>query len=168
MNKRVLTIGFILGVVVSMLIIPLMFKISAKQIFFKEVTSPYSFEKTVKLISNRINNEPGWHVTSIINQEDEIIRHGGKDVGKVKIIKFCNAKLSGEMLSSDNRKFMSVKMPLSISVYELSNGKVEIGLMNAYLMARMFSGSKTGEIMEKILKDTESIMGFVHFRFTIF
>ncbi|NPA73866.1 MAG: DUF302 domain-containing protein [Epsilonproteobacteria bacterium] len=168
MNKRVLIAGFLLGVVVSFFVIPFMFKIGAKQMFFKEVTSPYSFEKTVKLIANRINAQPGWHVVNIINQEEEIVKHGGKDIGKVKIIKFCNAKLSAKMLSSDDRKFMSVKMPLSISVYELSNGKVEIGLMNGYLMARMFSGTKTGDVMENVVKDMESIMGFVHFRFSIF
>ncbi len=168
MNKRVLTVGFIAGIVVSLFIIPIMFKMSAKQMFFKEVTSPYSFEKTVQLIADRIDHQPGWHVVNIIDQEKEIIKHGGKDIGKVKIIKFCNAKLSAKMLQSDDRKFMSVKMPLSISVYELSNGKVRIGLMNGYLMARMFSGTKTGDIMEKVVKDMESIMGFVHFRFSIF
>ncbi len=168
MNKRVLIAGFLLGVVFSFFAIPLIFKASAKQIFFKEITSPYSFEKTVKLIADKINHQSGWHVVNIINQEEEIIKHGGKDVGRVKIIKFCNAKLSATMLGSDDRKFMSVKMPLSISVYELSNGKVEVGLMNGYLMARMFSGTKTGDVMESVVKDMESIMGFVHFRFSIF
>jgi hypothetical protein len=32
----------------------------------------------------------------------------------------------------------------------------------------MFSGTDEGDIMENVVKDIESIMNFVHFRFTIF
>ncbi|HHD83667.1 MAG TPA: DUF302 domain-containing protein [Campylobacteraceae bacterium] len=168
MQKRVLTGGFALGFIAALFLIPLMFKTASKNMLFNEVASPYDFDKTVSLIADRIDHQPGWHVTQIIDQQQEILSHGGNDVGKVKIIKFCNAKLSGKMLAEDARKYMAVKMPLSIAVYEKSNGKVAIGLMNGYLMARMFSGSDEGEIMEKVVKDMESIMDFVHFRFTIF
>jgi uncharacterized protein (DUF302 family) len=63
---------------------------------------------------------------------------------------------------------MAVKMPLSIAVYEKSDGKVVIGLMNGYLLTRMMSGTHRAKIMEKVVKDIESILGFVHFRYTIF
>ena len=136
--------------------------------FFKEVKSTYSFEKTVDLISSRINKKEGWRVTTIIDQRKEVLENGGPDVGKVKIIKFCNGKLSGEMLNADESKFMATKMPLSISVYEKSDGRVIIGLSNGYLMARLFSGTREGEIMEKVVTDMESILNFTHFRFTMF
>jgi uncharacterized protein (DUF302 family) len=168
MSKRTLIAGMIFGMVITLFIMPMLFKIASKQMLFNEVTSPYDFEKTVRLLRQRINAQPGWHVTGIIDQEHEIISHGGPDVGKVKIIKFCNAKLSGQMLAADARMYMSVKMPLSIAVYEQSSGKVVISLMNGYLMARMFSGTDEGDIMENVVKDIESIMNFVHFRFTIF
>lgn len=168
MNRRLLIGGFILGLVTALFVLPFFFKTASKDMLFKEVVSPYSFEKTVSLIADRINHQPGWHVTTIIDQRHEILSHGGPDVGKVKIIKFCNAELSGKMLQSDDRKYMAVKMPLSIAVYEKSSGKVGIGLMNGYLMARMFSGRDEGEIMEQVVKDIESVMNFVHFRFTIF
>ena len=87
---------------------------------------------------------------------------------KVLIIKFCNGKLSGEMLGEDGSKFMAAKMPLSIAVYEKGDGRVTIGLMNGYVMARLFSGTREGEIMEEVIKDMESILGFLHFRYTIF
>lgn len=167
-NKREIFIGAVLGVVISFFVIGLFFKISAPTMFFKEVTVPYSFEKTVSMLTNRINKQKGWHVTTVIDQQKEIVSHGGKNVGRVKIIKFCNGKLSGKMLEKDESKFMAVKMPLSIAVYEKSDGRVTIGLMNGYVMARMFSGRREGAIMEKVVKDIEVILGFVHFRFTIF
>ena len=168
MSKRSFIAGLFLGLVVAAFIIPFGFKLAFKNMLFKEVPSSLGFEKTVSLISNRINNQNGWHVTGVINQEQELLNNGGTEVGKVKIIKFCNGKLSSKMLKNDDRKYMSVKMPLSISVYEKSDGKVYIGLMNGYLMARMFSGSAEGDVMESVVKDIENVMSFLHFRYTIF
>jgi len=167
-NKRGILIGMILGIVMSFFITGLFFKIAAPTMFFKEVTVPYDFDKTVRIQTDRINKEDGWHVTAVIDQEKEILSHGGEDVGRVKIIKFCNGKLSGDMLRKDESRFMAVKMPLSIAVYEKNNGQVTIGLMNGYIMARLFSGRREGAIMEKVVKDIEEILGFIHFRFTIF
>lgn len=166
--RLALLVGIILGVVFSFFIIGIVFKSAAPSMFFKEVKSTYSIEKTVNLITTRINNKEGWHVTDVIDQQKEIIAGGAQDVGKVKIIKFCNAKYSAKMLSSDESRFMAVKMPLSIAVYENSNGNVMISLMNGYLMARLFSSSREGDIMEMVVKDMEEILGFLHFRFNTF
>ncbi len=160
--------GTILGLVFGLFVVGIAFKIAAPTMFFKEVSSPYDFDKTVTLISDRINKQDGWHVTTLIDQRQEVLDHGGEDIGPVKIIKFCNGKLSGEMLKNDASKFMAVKMPLSIAVYEKNDGRVTIGLMNGYIMARLFSGSPEGEIMEGVVTDMESILSFVHFRYTIF
>lgn len=168
MSKRSFIAGLVLGVVVAFFIIPFGFKLAFKNILFKEAPSSFGFEKTVSLITDRINHQSGWHVTNVINQEQVLLENGGSEVGKVKIIKFCNAKLSSKMLKEDDRKYMSVKMPLSISVYEKSDGKVYIGLMNGYLFARMFSGSVEGDVMESVVKDIENVMSFLHFRYTIF
>lgn len=168
MSKFFVLVGVSLGFVFGAFVYGLAFKFAAPSMLFKEVKSPYSFDKSVALLQNRITAQEGWHVTSVIDQQKEILEYGGDDVGKVKIIKFCNAKLSSQMLSADESKFMATKMPLSISVYEKSDGRVMIGLSNGYLMARLFSGTREGEIMQKVLKDMESILSFLHFRFTLF
>lgn len=167
-NKKGILIGMILGLVLSLFVTGLAFKIAAPTMFFKEVSVPYAFDKTVRMLQIRINKQEGWHVTDVIDQQKEVLDNGGEDVGKVKIIKFCNGKLSGIILNNDGSKFMAAKMPLSIAVYEKSDGRVTIGLMNGYIMARLFSGSREGEIMEEVVKDMEEILGFLHFRFTIF
>ncbi|MFT7824079.1 MAG: DUF302 domain-containing protein [Sulfurimonas sp.] len=168
MEKRTLLIGMILGLVLSIFVAGFAFKTAAPTMLFKEVNVPHGFDKTVQMIQDRINHQEGWHVTGVVDQQKEILENGGKDVGKVKIIKFCNGKLSGEMLGRDGSKFMAAKMPLSIAVYEKSDGRVTIGLMNGYLMARLFSGSREAVIMEQVIKDMEEIMSFTHFRFTLF
>ncbi|MEA3331846.1 MAG: DUF302 domain-containing protein [Campylobacterota bacterium] len=167
-SKLAVFIGIVLGFVFSFFVFGIAFKVAAPTMFFKEITSTYDFDKTVELIETRINKQDGWHVTTTIDQQKEVLDDGGEDVGKVKIIKFCNGKLSGEMLMADDSKFMAAKMPLSISVYEKSNGQVVIGLMNGYIMARLFSATREGKIMEEVVTDIEEILGFMHFRFTIF
>ena len=168
MNKLSVLIGIVLGVVFSAFAFGIAFKVAAPTMFFKEVKSTYAFDKTVDLIKNRINAKDGWHVTTIIDQQKDVLQNGGKDVGKVKIIKFCNARLSAEMLGADESKYMATKMPLSISVYEKSDGRVIIGLSDGYLMARLFSGTREGDIMEKVVTDIESILSFMNFRYTTF
>jgi len=167
-DKKNILIGVILGFVLSLFVLGFAFKVAAPTMFFKEVSVPYNFEKTVRVIKTRINKQEGWHVTDIIDQQKEVLNNGGQNVGKVKIIKFCNGKLSGIMLDNDSSKFMAAKMPLSIAVYEKNDGRVTIGLMNGYIMARLFAGTREGEIMEEVVKDIEEILGFLHFRFTIF
>ena len=167
-NKLAITVGIILGAVFSLFITGIAFKIATPTLFFKEIRSTYSFEKTVELLQTNINKQEGWHVTTVIDQQQEVLQYGGSDVGKVKIIKFCNAKLSAKMLSSDESKFMATNMPLSISVFEKSDGRVVIGLSNGYMMARLFSGTKQGEIMQEVIQDMEEILSFIHFRYSIF
>ncbi|UFH59277.1 DUF302 domain-containing protein [Sulfurovum mangrovi] len=168
MKKRTLLIGMILGLVVSIFVTGSAFKTAAPTMFFNEVNVPYSFDKTVQMLQDRINKQEGWHVTGVIDQQKEILEHGGEDVGKVKIINFCNGKLSGEMLSRDKSKFMAVNMPLGIAVYEKSDGRVTIGLTNGYFMARLFSGRDEAVIMEQVIQDMEEILSFIHFRYTLF
>ncbi len=167
-SKLILTMGVVIGIVFGVFFAGFVFKLSAPSVLFKEVSVNYSFDKTVDLLTTRINAKDGWHVTDIIDQQAEVAKYGGGHIGKVKIIKFCNAKLSGKMLRADERMYMSVKMPLSISVYEKSDGRVTIGLANGYVMARLFKGKAEGEIMEKVVTDMESILSFIHFRYTIF
>jgi len=167
-NKLAIFVGIALGLVFSIFVVGIAFKVAAPTMFFKEVKSSYDFDKTVALLESRINAKDGWHVTTIIDQQKEVLEFSGTDVGKVKIIKFCNGKLSAEMLKADESKFMATKMPLSISVYEKSDGRVVIGLMNGYIMARLFSGTREGDVMEKVITDMESILSFTHFRFTLF
>lgn len=168
MGKKALFIGVIIGLVFGVIFSSMAFKFAAPNILFKEVRVNYSFDKTVDMLVKRLNAQEGWHVTNVIDQQKEILENGGADVGKVKIIKFCNGKLSGEMLSDDDRKFMSVKMPLSIAVYEKNDGRVIINLANGYVMSRLFKGRPEGEIMQRVVKDMEEVLGFIHFRYTIF
>ncbi len=139
----------------------------AKQALILEHKSPFDYNKTVETIINRINAKEGWKVISVIDQAEEIRKGGGADVGKVTIVKYCNAKFAGEMLSGDERKKMAVSMPISIAVYEKSTGECVVSVSNGVLMSKIYGG-ETEDIIEDVSKDVEEILGFMAFKFSRF
>jgi uncharacterized protein (DUF302 family) len=138
-----------------------------KNMVILEHKSPYDFNKTVETIIARINAKEGWKVTSVIDQAGAIKDGGGGDVGKIVIIKFCNAKFAAQMLSSDDRKKIAVSMPISIAVYEKSTGECMISVNNGYLTSKLFGGD-VEKIIELVSKDVEEILGFMNFKFNRF
>lgn len=141
--------------------------VSAPNILVKEIHSPYDFDKSVRIIKDRINSKEKWRVTDIIDQNEEVTKGGAKEIGKVKIIKFCHPEYSAKMLSSDDRKFMAQMMPLSIAVYEKSSGEVFISLKNGSVLTKLFGG-EIENIAQKVSKEIEEIMSFANFKFNIF
>ena len=78
-----------------------------------EFISPYDFDKTVEVMTERINGKDGWHVTEIIDQNKEVIENGGFAIGNFKIIKYCHGKYSAQMLKADDMKKIGNMMPKS-------------------------------------------------------
>jgi uncharacterized protein (DUF302 family) len=155
--------GFIAGIVFSGVVI----SISAGEMLVKEIKSPYDFDKTVKLMSDRINKKDGWHVTDIIDQDQEVSRHGGYSIGNYKIIKYCSGSFSADMLSADDRKLVGNMMPKSFAVYEKSDGQVYVSIMNGAVMGKLFGG-EIETIIEKVSLEVEDMMRFMNFKYTLF
>ena len=155
--------GFLGGVIFSGIAINL----SAGHMLIKEIKSPYDFEKTVQTIVQRMNNEPGWHVVTVIDQDKEVQAHGGTPIGKFNIIQYCNGKYSSEMLSSDDRKIIGAMLPKNLAVYEKSDGQVYVATLNGAIMGKLFGG-KTESIIEKVSLEVEDVLRFMNFKFTLF
>ncbi|NWF66997.1 MAG: DUF302 domain-containing protein [Campylobacterales bacterium] len=156
-------ISLFLGAVLTAIFI----QFSAKNMLLLEVKSPYEFEKSVEVVENRIKNKPNWKIVSTIDQNEEIVKGGEKGIGKVKIIKYCNAKFAKQMLSSDDRLKMAVSMPISLAIYEKSNGEVYISMSNGYLMSKLYGG-EIEKIIEEVSLDVEDILSFMNFKFSRF
>lgn len=156
-------IGFLFGVIITAVAINL----STGNMMVKEIKSPYDFEKTVNILTERINSQTGWHVVAVIDQNEAIVTSGGKAIGNFKIIQYCNGKYSSQMLSDDSRKKLGTSMPKSFAVYEKSNGQVYISTANGMIMGKLYGG-ETEEIIEKVSLEVENILRFVNFKFSIF
>ena len=155
--------GFIAGILFSGAAI----SISTGEMLVKEIKSPYDFDKTVSVMSERINAKEGWHVTAIIDQNHEVKTHGGYAIGNYKIIKYCSGSYSAEMLRADDRKKIGNMMPKSFAVYEKSDGQVFVSTMNGAVLGKLFGG-EIETIIEQVSLEVEDIMRFMNLKFTLF
>ncbi len=131
-------------------------------LMIKEIASPHDYEKTLDLIKKTFSNSEGWRIVNIIDQGKKIIENGGDPVGRITIIQYCHSIYASQMFKDDNRKKISVFSPKSIAVYEKSDGKTYISLMNSAIMKFISSGEmkeivknvsgEVGQMMAKILR----------------
>jgi len=155
--------GFIAGIIFSGVAV----SISSGEMMVKEIKSPYDFSKTVSVMSDRINAKEGWHVTDVIDQNQEAIMNGGYSIGNYKIIKYCSGKYSADMLSADERKKIGNMMPKTFAVYEKSDGQVYVSTMNGAVMGKIFGG-EVERIIEEVSLEVEDMMRFMNLKFTLF
>ena len=110
-----------------------------QKMMFKTYTSKFGFDETVdKLQNNALNN--GWTIPDVRNLQQEYINSGIKEMTRLKVLYFCNSRGGYSIIQNDEKKAMSVMMPMGVSVYEKKDGSVDIAAMNIGMMGGMFSG----------------------------
>lgn len=168
MKTKIIAIVFLIfGMLIGIIFSGIVINISAGEMMVKEFKSPYEFEKTIELITNRINTKAGWAVTSIIDQNKEVSKNGGSSIGNFKIIKYCHGGFSSRMLKEDDRKKIGNMMPKSFAVYEKSDGQVFVSTMNGGVIGKMFGG-EIEKIIEEVSLEVEDMMRFINLKYTIF
>ena len=167
MKKITIIASIILGFVLGVIFTGITISVSSGEMMMKELKSPYDFDKTVKVMAERINLKEGWHVTTIIDQNKETIENGGFAIGNFKIIKYCHGGYSARMLKADDRKKLGNMMPKSFAVYEKSDGQVFISTMNGAIMGKIFGG-EIETIIEEVSLEVEDMMRFINLKYTLF
>lgn len=110
-----------------------------QKMMFKTYTSKFGFDETVdKLHDNALNN--GWTIPDVRNLQQEYIDSGLKEMTRLKVLYFCNSQGGYSIIQNDEKKAMSVMLPMGVSVYEKKDGSVDIAAMNIGMMGGMFSG----------------------------
>jgi len=166
-TKVIVVVSVFLGFMAGILFAGIAVNVSSGEMMIKEIKSPYDFDKTVDIISARINNADGWHVTNVIDQNKEVQLHGGEAIGNFKIIKYCHGGFSSQMLKSDDRKKIGNMMPKSFAVYQKADGQVYVSTMNGAVMGKLFGG-EIEEIIEEVSLEVEGMMRFMNLKYTLF
>ncbi len=129
-----------------------------QKMMFKTYPSKFGFDETVdKLHDNALNN--GWTIPDVRNLQQEYIDSGIKEMTRLKVLYFCNSHGGYSIIQNDEKKAMSVMMPMGVSVYEKKDGSVDIAAMNLGMMGGMFSSETKkvftdgGERLESTLKE---------------
>ncbi|OOZ13461.1 hypothetical protein BOW35_10475 [Solemya velum gill symbiont] len=124
-----------------------------------EEESHYDYGKTVETIKANAK-ATGWLVPKVYNFQASMLKHNQPDPGKISVLKLCKPEIAAQMLASDNKKYVSVMMPCSVSVYEKSDGKTYVASMNMGLMSKVM-GSEVGPILKRVSEEDAEILSFL-------
>ena len=159
-NKVIATVSLFIGVLVGIIFLGITLSVSGQYLLIRELKSPYDFEKTVEVLSDRIEKQKGWHVVVTYDQNEEVKKHGGTDIGKMKVIEYCSGKYASQMLKPDNNKRMGAMLPKRFAVYEKSDGTVYLSTSNGEIMGKFFHG-EAARIINKVEFEVEEIISFI-------
>ena len=123
-----------------------------------EVESPLGFDETlVKLEENA--KGAGWKVPSKwkVNFQRNLLKVTGTDIGKNQVLKMCEPQAAARMLVHDEYKRLTTMMPCTIAVYEKSDGKTYISIMNMEMLGMIYGGL-IAEIAEELAPEMEAMV----------
>ncbi len=109
--------------------------------------STLNFDETVNKLKENAQNV-GWRIPDIRDLQKEYHDAGLTDMTKLKVVYFCNPEGGYSIVQNDENKPLSVMMPMGVSVYEKTDGTVEIAAMNLGMMSYMFAG-----VVKDVLKE---------------
>jgi uncharacterized protein (DUF302 family) len=106
-----------------------------------EVESPLDFYDTLDKLEENAK-AAGWKVPKKwrVNFQRNLERVTGVDIGPNEVIKMCEPEAAVRMLKHDQYKLLTTMMPCTIAVYEKSNGKTYISMMNMEILGMMYGG----------------------------
>ncbi len=135
--SKLLTIlvSFILGAVVATFI---GFKM-LPSLMITEVPSPLGFEETIDKVKANAK-EMGWKVPKSwkINFQKNLQKVVKVDIGPNQVMGMCEPQAAADILIHDELKQLSVMMPCKYAVYQKSDGKTYISIMNMNLLGTAF------------------------------
>jgi uncharacterized protein (DUF302 family) len=124
-----------------------------------ERQSPLGFEETLERLEENAR-EAGWKVPSKwkVDFQRNLLNVTGTDIGPNRVLKMCEPHAAAKLLLKDEYKQLTAMMPCTIAVYEKSDGKTYISMMNLDAMGKMYGGdvlemaAELGPQMQKMLE----------------
>jgi uncharacterized protein (DUF302 family) len=125
-----------------------------------EIPSPLGFDETLERIENNAKAE-GWKVPKKwkVNFQKNLMKVTGRDIGKNQVLKMCEPEVAADLMVHDELKHLSAMMPCTIAVYEKSDGKTYVSMMNMRLLSDMY-GEIVAKAIETIGPQMEAMLTF--------
>ena len=106
-----------------------------------EYESPLGFDETLAKIEENARYA-GWKVPNKwkVNFQKNLLKVTGTDIGKNQVLKMCEPDAAVKILVNDEYKKLTTMMPCTIAVYEKSDGKTYISVMNMEMLGMVYGG----------------------------
>jgi uncharacterized protein (DUF302 family) len=132
---------------------------STNQLIIEKV-SPFNVPVTVEKLIEAATQK-GWQSPAVHNLQQSLAKSGRK-VLPVEVVEICKPEYSGRMLEQDDGRVVSILMPYRISVYEESDGKTYVALLNMSVMTAGLSSVAAEAIhaaYDEASRIVESVIG---------
>jgi uncharacterized protein (DUF302 family) len=127
-----------LGVILGGSLVLLVLMKAAPRILLSETESKYGFDEALVVLQEAIDKK-GWKTPHVHDLKATMAKFN-YEVPRVKVFEICKPEFAYPVLSGDNERLVSNMMPCRVSVYEKSDGRVYVSLLNSGLMGRIFGG----------------------------
>ncbi len=117
--------------------------------------SRLGFDETVAALERAIPAR-GWVVSTVMDMNQSLAKHGVEFGPRVTLIKLCKAEYAKSVLTTD--RHVSTLMPCTMAVWENDEGNVFVSKMNMPLMARMFGGNIAKVMGGSVARDEHVIL----------
>lgn len=123
-----------------------------------ERESPLGFDETLEKLETNAKAQ-GWKVPKKwkVNFQKNLENVTGIDIGKNKVLKMCEPYAAAKLLVKDEYKQLTAMMPCTIAVYEKSNGKTYVSMMNLDMMGKMYGGD-VAEMAQELAPQMEAML----------
>lgn len=123
-----------------------------------ERESPLGFDETLEKLEVNAKAQ-GWKVPKKwkVNFQRNLEHVTGVDIGKNRVLKMCEPHAAVKLLVKDEYKQLTAMMPCTIAVYEKSDGKTYISMMNLEVMGAMFGGDVL-QMVEELAPQMEAML----------
>lgn len=150
----------ILALVIGAVGTMMYFKSNAANLLITEVQSPLGFQETIDHIKEKAKGH-GWKIPSQweANFQANFKKVLGVDVGPVTAIKMCEAQVAADLLAKDENKYLAAMMPCTFAVYEKTDGKTYVSMMNLGVVGRAIGGD-VATAMEKVMPQMRDMIAF--------
>lgn len=154
-DKKAFVIGALVGIVAGTVLGGAALVVAMPKMMIVTQESQLGFDETVAALESAIA-ERGWVVSTVMDMNKSMAKHGVEFGPRVKVVKLCNAKYVQSVLTTD--RHISTLMPCTFAVWEGDDGKVYLSRMNMSLMARMFGGNIAKVMGGQVARDEEAML----------
>lgn len=156
MNK---TVSFISGMIVSSVILLIALLTMMPRMMIVSHQSKFDFETTVQAIEDAIAQSDGWSHKGTSYLHTDIKKSTGNDIGvKIAGVNLCKGNYAETILRDEKARFVSCLMPCTISVWQDNNGAVHISEMNIPLMGKLFGGTISKIMTDKVGPEEKAML----------
>ncbi|HAY71672.1 MAG TPA: hypothetical protein DCX89_07250 [Saprospirales bacterium] len=130
---------FLAGLIAGMVITLIVIIFFAQSFMFAEKECKYDFEQSVELLTNSAL-ENGWKVPAVHDLRETMLKFGKPEVAQAKVFEICHPDHAIEILSRDKERKIMPMMPCRIAVYQKSDGKCYVSVMQNGLLGSLMKG----------------------------